>query len=66
MPKMKTHSASKKRFKKTKNGKIKRAHAYKRHLMASKSPKRKRHLRKATYLQGGDAAQVNVLLPYAK
>lgn len=65
MPKMKTHSASKKRFKKTAKGKVKRAHAYKRHLMASKTAKRKRHLRKGAYLEGGDAAQIKSLLPYS-
>ena len=33
MPKLKTHTGAKKRFKLTKNGKVKRAHAYKSHLL---------------------------------
>ena len=65
MPKMKTHSAAKKRFKKTSTGKIKRGHAYKRHLMASKTAKRKRHLRHADYLEKGDASNISRLLPYS-
>lgn len=46
MPKLKTHSGAKKRFKLTKNGKVKRAHAYKSHILNKKSTKRKRGLRK--------------------
>ena len=48
MPKMKTHSGAKKRFKKTGNGKIKRKKANKGHLLTKKNSKRKRHLRKST------------------
>ncbi|PSQ51252.1 MAG: 50S ribosomal protein L35 [Bacteroidetes bacterium QH_10_64_37] len=48
MPKMKTHSGAKKRFKKTGNGKIKRKKANKGHLLTKKNAKRKRHLRKST------------------
>ena len=46
MPKLKTHTGAKKRFKLTKTGKIKRAHAYKSHLLnnAGKTSKRKRGL----------------------
>jgi len=64
MPKMKTHSAAKKRFKKTASGKVKRSHAYKRHLMASKTAKRKRRLRHAAYMVSGDAQHICRLLPY--
>lgn len=64
MPKMKTHSAAKKRFKKTAKGKIKRSHAYKRHSMACKTSKRKRHLRHADYMAPGDAHKISRLLPY--
>jgi large subunit ribosomal protein L35 len=46
MPKMKTHKASKKRFKVTATGKLKRSQAVKKHLNSHKSGKRKRHLRK--------------------
>ena len=64
MPKMKTHSASKKRFKKNSAGKIKRAKAYKRHHAWSKTTKQGRNLRKADYLTGGDAKNIARLLPY--
>ena len=42
MPKIKTHSGAKKRFKTTKSGKVKRAHAYTSHILTKKSTKRKR------------------------
>jgi len=45
MPKMKTHKASKKRFRVTASGKLKRTQAGKKHLNSPKSGKRKRHLR---------------------
>ncbi len=67
MPKMKTHSGTKKRITKiTKTGKIKRAHAYKSHLLNGhgKTTKRKRGLRKAAYVDKTNAANVRVLLPY--
>lgn len=48
MPKMKTRSAVKKRFKLTASGKVKRAKAYKSHILTKKDTKRKRKLRKGT------------------
>ena len=48
MPKMKTSRAAAKRFKLTGTGKLKRAKAYKSHILTKKSTKRKRNLRKAT------------------
>ena len=48
MPKIKTHSGAKKRFKLSKGGKVIRAHAYKSHILNKKSTKRKRNLRKTT------------------
>ena len=45
MPKQKTHKASKKRFRVTANGKLKRNQAGKKHLLSHKTGKRKRHLR---------------------
>jgi large subunit ribosomal protein L35 len=45
MPKMKTHKGSKKRFRVTASGKLKRRQAGKKHLLSHKSGKRKRHLR---------------------
>ena len=48
MPKIKTHSGAKKRFKTTKSGKVKRAHAYTSHILTKKSTKRKRGFRQET------------------
>lgn len=64
MPKMKTHSAAKKRFKKLKSGKIKYMHAGRRHILTKKSSKRKRHLRLPTYIDCCDTRHFRVLLPY--
>ena len=64
MPKMKTHSASKKRFKKTSSGKIKRAKGYKRHHAWAKSTKQGRQLRSAAYLASCDEKNIAKLLPY--
>ncbi|MDK2802593.1 MAG: 50S ribosomal protein L35 [Oscillospiraceae bacterium] len=64
MPKLKTHSGAKKRFKMTKNGKIKRAHANKAHILTKKSSKRKRHLRNGTYVDVSNAAVIKLLIPY--
>jgi large subunit ribosomal protein L35 len=47
VPKMKTHSGAKKRFKLTSKGKVKRSHAFANHILTKKSTKRKRGLRKA-------------------
>ena len=47
MPKLKTHSGAKKRFKITKHGKVKRSHAYKSHILTKKTSKRKRGLASA-------------------
>ena len=44
MPKMKTKSSAKKRFKVTGSGKIKRKHAFKNHILTKKSKKRKLRL----------------------
>jgi ribosomal protein L35 len=64
MPKIKTHSGLSKRVKFTKNGKIKRAHAYKSHILNKKSTKRKRSLRKGTYCDATNIAAVKRLVPY--
>ena len=49
MPKLKTHSGAKKRFNLTKNGKVKRAHAFKSHILTKKDTKRTRRLRSTAY-----------------
>ncbi|MBT3456391.1 50S ribosomal protein L35 [bacterium] len=64
MPKMKTHAASKKRFKKVGSSKIKRSSAYRRHLLTKKTAKRKRDLRKDVFIDSVDAPRMKVLLPY--
>jgi large subunit ribosomal protein L35 len=62
MPKMKTHRGAAKRFKITGSGKIKKNSAYKRHILESKSPKRKRSLRKAEVISAGDTGRVKRML----
>lgn len=64
MPKMKTHSSSKKRFRLTAKGKVKRTKAFRRHLMASKTSKRKRQLRSNAYIAEVDVHRFVRLLPY--
>ena len=64
MPKIKTHSSSKKRFGFTGKGKIKRAKAYRRHILTKKTSKRKRQLRKGTVVSSADHAAIKRLIPY--
>ncbi len=64
MPKLKTHSGAKKRFNLTKSGKVKRAHAYKSHILTKKTSKRKRGLRKNTYADQTNVAAIKLLIPY--
>lgn len=62
MPKMKTHRGAAKRFKKTGTGKIKRAKAFKSHILTKKSAKRKRNLRKGTMMAKADAKVIGKLI----
>ena len=64
MPKIKTHSGAKKRFKLTATGKVKRAHAYKSHILNKKSTKRKRNLRKTAVADTTNQKQIKRLVPY--
>jgi len=64
MPKMKTHSGCKKRFKKNSAGKIKRSKAYRRHHGWAKTAKQIRELRGGAYLEGGNKKNIAKLLPY--
>lgn len=64
MPKMKTRSAAKKRFKKVGEGKIKRSKAFRRHLLTKKNTKTKRQLRGGSYVCDADLARIAILLPY--
>lgn len=59
MPKLKTHSGAKKRFNLTKSGKVKRAHAFKSHILTKKSPKRIRGFRQETELAPSDVKTVS-------
>lgn len=65
MPKMKTHSGTKKRFKLTKNGKVKRGSAFRSHILTKKSTKRKRGFRAPAYVDDTNVAAIKVLLPYS-
>ncbi len=62
MPKMKTHSGAKKRFKVTGSGKIKRNAAYKRHLMRKKTKSQKRRLNRDTFVHKSDLKTARLLL----
>ncbi len=64
MPKMKTHSGTAKRFKKTKNG-FKCGQSHRRHILTKKTTKRKRQLRKAASIHPSDVPMIARLLPYA-
>ena len=64
MPKIKTHSGSKKRFKISKSGKIIRGHANKSHILSKKTTKRKRTLRQTTITDKTNVAQIKRLIPY--
>ena len=65
MPKMKTKSGAKKRFKITANGRIKRSQAFKRHILTKKTTKTKRQLRGMTEVHKSDKAMVRAMMPYA-
>ena len=65
MPQMKTKSSAKKRYKVLGNGGIKRAHAFKRHILTKKTTKNKRQLRGTAMVNERDVASVHKMLPYA-
>jgi large subunit ribosomal protein L35 len=58
MPKMKTNSSAKKRFRLTGTGKVKRNHAYHSHILTKKSNKRKNNLVKSTLVHEADEPRV--------
>ena len=62
MPKMKTHSATKKRFRLTGTGKLVRRHACKSHLLEHKTAKRKRGFRKVYDVARADTKEIRRLL----
>lgn len=62
MPKMKTHSGAKKRFRKTANGKLRGRRAYSTHILEKKSPKRKRQMARPVEIAPADTNRVKTLL----
>ncbi|MEN9445213.1 MAG: ribosomal protein [Bacteroidota bacterium] len=62
MPKMKTNSGAKKRFKLTGSGKIKRKHAFKSHILTKKETKQKRNLTHMTLVHKADEKSILRLL----
>ncbi len=66
MPKMKTHSGAKKRFKVTATGKVRGRHAFTSHILEKKSPKKKRALGAPALLDPHDTPRVKRLLGVKK
>lgn len=62
MPKMKTHSGAKKRFKKTGTGKLRRRQLHQNHILEKKSSKRKRRLEGPADVSSADAPRVERML----
>ncbi|HMA75980.1 MAG TPA: 50S ribosomal protein L35 [Candidatus Krumholzibacteriaceae bacterium] len=62
MPKIKTNRGAAKRFKLTKKGKIKRKKAFASHILAKKSRKRKRHLRRPTLVDKTNEKKIKRIL----
>ena len=64
MPKLKTHSGAKKRFNLTKTGKVKRAHAFKSHILTKKDTNPRRRLLSTTYADSTTEAPIRKMIPY--
>ncbi len=64
MPKMKSISGAKKRFKRTGGGGFRRIHSHRRHILTKKPTKRKRQLRQPGMIHEADVPAVNQMLPY--
>lgn len=62
MPKFKGKSGAKKRFTLTGTGKIKRAKAYRSHILTKKTTKRKRGLRQSTLVDVADAKRIRIII----
>jgi large subunit ribosomal protein L35 len=65
MPKMKTKSGAKKRFRVRPGGTVKRGQAFKRHILTKKSTKNKRHLRGAVNVDSTNMGHIAAMLPFA-
>jgi large subunit ribosomal protein L35 len=66
MPKMKTHSGAKKRFKLTGTGKVRGRHPFTSHILEKKSPKRKRALGRPASIASQDAPRIKRMLGAGK
>jgi len=66
MPKMKTKSSAKKRFRVRPGGTVKRGQAFKRHILTKKTTKTKRQLRGATDVHETNMNSVRAMMPFAK
>ena len=66
MPKMKSHSGSKKRFRFTATGKAKRKYSHKNHILTKKSSGRIRRLKGMTIVSEPDQKRIDHLLPYGR
>jgi large subunit ribosomal protein L35 len=66
MPKVKTNSSAKKRFKLTGTGKIKRKSAFKRHILTKKTTKQKRNLTGSALVSDADMGNVKMMLNIGK
>ena len=64
MPKQKTHSSSKKRFKVTGTGKVMRAQAFRRHILSKRPTKRMRHLRHNVAASEQNRKVIRKMIPY--
>ena len=66
MPKMKTHSGAKKRFKVTGTGKVLARHPFTSHILEKKSPKRKRALGAPAHVSADDVPRIKRMLGVGK
>lgn len=66
MPKLKTHKGAAKRFRLTATGKVKRGHSHARHILTSKTPKRKRQLDIDAMVSEADERPTKRMLPYGR
>ncbi len=66
MPKLKSHKGAAKRFRSTGTGKFKRGHSHARHILTSKTSKRKRYLDIDVLVSDADEKRVKDMLPYGR
>jgi len=66
MPKMKSNSGAKKRFRFTAKGKVRYKKAFRNHILTKKRTKVKRNMRRGGTMATADAAQIKALLPYGR